>query len=439
MPWNNNHTLLTGPISLADLSWAAGLAGPPYKIGNIIKNGAFNPMAKHKAFKSSARGYAYDKNQSTPELRSPDRVAAAETTYYGMGSPRQLFAAQILEGSGLYSYEKPTVGAPNEIFRPQDFDGYVTGAISPFRLMADDSVYRGDPLYLFVGFNSSAQYVYNYEGRPDTWQGDYNLSIADLLRSYYRTSYYLAFIIVDADGAGHNTNLVIFNRNIVDACQRGINTLALYPNGNGTYHPQIPILKNASVGQHFKIVGCWTTWPTDVSPAYDYCVFEGPSYGNMLYSFQFVENMDRWSFMITQTPPEITGSITAFTMYDMGIVPYFSVYTMHQFRVDSLTAIVTATQTARYIFEVTLYSSTSQSSIGELPQYPDYHLIPSGSYTIQVNLTAGVQTSVDLTDNQYYVYLLDHASDYIVASVKAYRSGQPSDHVGDITCPIQGY
>lgn len=439
MGWNNDHTLLTGPISAADLSWAAGLGGPPYEIGNMIKKGTFNTMAKHKAFKSSSPGYAYDKNQSTPELRSPSRVAAAAATYYGMGSPCQILAAQVLDGSGLYSYEKPTAGAPNEIFRPQDFDGYVTGAISPFRLMADDSVYRGDPLYLFVGFNSSAQYVYNYEGRPDTWQGDYNLSIADLLRSYYRTSYYLAFIIVDVDGVGHNTNLVIFNRDIVDACQRGINTLALYPNGNGTYHPQIPILKNASVGQHFKIVGCWTTWPTDVSPAYEYCVFEGPSYGNMLYSFQFVENLDRWSFLITQTPPDITGYITAFTMEDLGIVQHFSVYTMHQFRISSLMASVTAATTGTYIFEVTLYSSTSQSSIGDLPQYPDYQLIPSGSYTIQQSLTAGVQTTVDLTDSQYYVYLLDHASDYIVASVKAHRSGESDNNIGDTTCYITGF
>lgn len=444
MGWNNDNTILTGPISLADIGRAAGYSSGKdgdgiFDGGWLIKNGLFNPMAKHKAFKSSSPGYAYDKTKATPELRSPLRVAAAEATYYGMGSPRQVIAANILSGSGLYVYDRPTQGAPNERFRPMDFDGYVPGAISPFRIMADDTIYKGDPIYLFVGINSAAQYVYAYEGSPATWQGDGNLTIADLLRTYYNSSYYLAFIIVDMDGAGHDTNLVIFNRNIVDAGQRGINTPTLYPNGNGTSDPQVPILKNASIGQHFKIIGCWTTWPSGVSPDYNYCVYEGPSYGNIIYSFQFVENMDRCSFMITQAPPDIVGSLTAFTMYDMGIVPTFTVYTMHQFRITSLMASVKAATTGTYVFEVTLYSSTSQSSIGSLPQYPDYNLIPFASYTIQQNLTANVQTIIDLTNSQFYVYLLDRSSDYIVASVKAHRTGQSDNNIGDITCPIQGY
>ena len=393
MGWDSDsHILLTAPISLGDISWACGRGGSPsYDLGDMIKNGtSIKAMAKYKPFKNANPGFA--------DATAYESARAA--SYYGMGAPRQVIAANILSGSGLYSYEKPTAGQPNEWFRALDFDGYTPGAISPYRLMADDTIYRGDPLYLFVGCNASAQNVYTYEGSSATWQGNGNLTIADLLKTYYTSSYYLAFIIVDVDGAGHDTNLVVFNRTVVDACQRGINTPTLYPNGNGTYHPQIPILKNASVGQHFKIVGCWTTWPTGVSPDYDYYVYEGPSYGNMLYSFQFVENKDRWSFMITQTPPDITGTLTAFTMYDMGIVSQFSVYTMHQFRITSLTASVTAATTGSYIFEVTLYSSTSQSSIGDLPQYPDYQLIPSGSYTIQQSLTAGVQPTVALTNSQ---------------------------------------
>ena len=57
MGWNNDYTLLTAPISLGDISRATGVGGPPYDLGNMIKNGTIiNAMAKYKPVKSNNPG-----------------------------------------------------------------------------------------------------------------------------------------------------------------------------------------------------------------------------------------------------------------------------------------------------------------------------------------------------------------------------------------------
>lgn len=138
MGWDTNHEILTGPISDSDLAEAAGYPGTPHDLGWLIVNGLFNMWAKHKAFKSSSPGYAYDKTQATPELRSPLRVAAALAANYGMNIP--IFNANDFKThfADLWTWNRPTQGAPNERFRGMDFDGYVINywqsAVQAFRL-----------------------------------------------------------------------------------------------------------------------------------------------------------------------------------------------------------------------------------------------------------------------------------------------------------------
>lgn len=161
MGWNNDNTVLTGPISLADIGRAAGYPSGQsgdnvFNGGWLIVNGLFNMWAKHKGFKSSAPGYAYDKTQATPELRSPLRVAAAQAANWGMGLPTENVLGDMTYGFlyKLYNqqlnwyYNRPTQGAPNERFRPMDFDGYRANAkaltipiqVVSYNLSADNSL-----------------------------------------------------------------------------------------------------------------------------------------------------------------------------------------------------------------------------------------------------------------------------------------------------------
>ena len=126
MGWNNDYTILTAPIGWGDISRATGLGGPPYDLGTMIRDGSLlNQWAKHKPFRNPNPGFAFDGTKSTPELRSPSRVAAALAANFGLTIPRYNANDFKSHYSDPWSYNRPRGAANSEWFRALDFDGYL--------------------------------------------------------------------------------------------------------------------------------------------------------------------------------------------------------------------------------------------------------------------------------------------------------------------------
>ena len=187
---------VTYGVEIADLQTAIGTAKSD--IGQIIRDGAINKWAKHKPFRSSAQGYALDRTQSTPALRSPNRVNAAREAHYGLsvesfsalGDPTAStsFLYKLIHGQLQWNYLKPRgkgggASGANEWFRLQDFDGYYHNCICPI----------GDPLTTSVIEGGTATIAWDM---ADNLDGT-NITLSDILiGNTPLTSYYFGVFLM---------------------------------------------------------------------------------------------------------------------------------------------------------------------------------------------------------------------------------------------------
>lgn len=85
-----------------------------------------NIWAMHKGFRDSRGKFAFDRTQSTPALRSPERIAAALAANYGLVIPRYALADFKTHYSDTWTYNRPRGTSYGEPERCLDFDGYVS-------------------------------------------------------------------------------------------------------------------------------------------------------------------------------------------------------------------------------------------------------------------------------------------------------------------------
>ena len=210
MGWDQNFEILSGAISAHDLGVAAHYPNEPNNVNWLIANGIFNIWARDKAFRNPTIGFAYDKNQSTPDLRSPTRIAAALAAYWGMNIPRYGLNDFKTHYADAWSWLRPRgkgngPGGTDEIFRVQDFDGYANNCWWQLGPLGSAGVYTifngffdapnvtvgaGDNLRMNIQCKENAEidnlgllYPYNFAGAPN----QYDLSL-----------YYLGIAILDS-------------------------------------------------------------------------------------------------------------------------------------------------------------------------------------------------------------------------------------------------
>ncbi len=110
-------------ISIADLQTSIGTSYND--IGRIIAEGGINKWAKHKPFRYNTPGFPLDRTQSTPELRSPERMTRLLAANYGLSIPKYGANDFKTHYSEPWTYLRPRGLANNEHFRFPDFDGYL--------------------------------------------------------------------------------------------------------------------------------------------------------------------------------------------------------------------------------------------------------------------------------------------------------------------------
>ena len=95
--------------------------------------GATNKFSKFKPFRNSAIGFAMDRTQATPELRSPARLAQLLAANFGLVVPKYGASAFKLNYAAKWTYAAPrgkknttlNPTSTDEPFRILDFDGYL--------------------------------------------------------------------------------------------------------------------------------------------------------------------------------------------------------------------------------------------------------------------------------------------------------------------------
>ena len=148
-------------ISINDLQTVLGSGYSD--IGGIIVNGNINKWAKNKPFRNSAVGFAVDVTKSTPELRSPDRLAQALIANYGLVLPRYNASDFKTHYSDEWTYQKPRGKANNEWFRMLDFDGYIQASYFQVGPISSNGIQIGYNT-IFNGYLSTPRTSYIFPG-----------------------------------------------------------------------------------------------------------------------------------------------------------------------------------------------------------------------------------------------------------------------------------
>lgn len=418
----------TGDVGLlcSDQEWYDNNGTPALRDVNKI-----NKFAKFKPVKSSNKG----------ELTLADRQAA----YFGFHTPKLIHPSTPNADTAKWVYAKPTAGAPNEWFRLLDFNGYDHGCACPFRIVIytypDGSVLPSEPMYIQCLFDSGVNRVYGDEGSSLRWKGSANLSVSDLLQStYFSSSYYIAFIIFDATDANHPANLVVTDTTIVSAANGVDLHLLLYPEGNGTQYPAVPILNDSNrYGHDFTVVACFGSggsgWPV---VGQSYKVLTTGFYD--LYSLQFEPNVDRCTVELNQAAADISGLVSSVVLQPTSTYETYQGMSWRKFTIQS---IILTISTGSWVessdtvtFVLTLSSDRDRSIIGEHADgYPEPYTL-TRSVTLQRNLQ---NQEVNITNITPYlsVYMWvdeEDAYDYLAVSATATRTGlSPVQLIGGIS------
>ena len=121
----NNDGILYKPVGMGDISSA--IHNSSLDAGTLCQYTGMNKWAKHKPFRNPSAAFAYDGTQSTPELRSPNRIAAARDASFGLSIPRYNASDFKTYYSTQWSFALPRGASnnPQELYRMLDWDGYL--------------------------------------------------------------------------------------------------------------------------------------------------------------------------------------------------------------------------------------------------------------------------------------------------------------------------
>lgn len=313
MGWNTDGTLLTAPVSVADVARACGMSGGD--LGTLIAGGAINPMARYKPLRSSRPDILTDAARIAAGHGFPVLPSVNPRTVIGSPGPWVYAKPRGLNGGG---------SGVHEWFRMLDFiktvaataEGYAPNAAAPARVMLDGTIYTGAMTVITALFDEVVDYAYREEGSTLSWQDANNLGVADLLGSRYASNYYVAFIFADATDSDHPANVVVTDTSIIAAATAKRNFFMIDPQGyndpaTGYTYPAVPLLADGSrVGHSFVCAMCLvhvtSGWPITGQPYY--VIPNAASMADCL-SLAFLPDCERDVAVLAATPPSATGTV----------------------------------------------------------------------------------------------------------------------------------
>jgi hypothetical protein len=261
-----SNGIITAPVSIYDVQRAIGASSPD--LGTLCRHANINKWAKYKPVRSSVISVMTD----------ADFIAAG----YGLSAPAA-FYANTQNPDATWQYLKPRT---NDWARLSDFNNYAHNCICPFGFEVSGEL--GSIVGIVLYTNSGANII---TPSDRSWQGERNLSVADILTANGFGDYYLGFCIHDLTDQASAYVAIVTNKKL-STINDSVEVFLLYSeqkSEGGLTYPAIPLIADKLRDGHtYRYITCLFSSGPDSGYAYQI-----NPYTPLVYPLAFEAGIDR--------------------------------------------------------------------------------------------------------------------------------------------------
>lgn len=263
----HSNGIITAPVSFGDVN---GTLGTPHTdLHSLCQDGNINRFSKNKPVRYN----------SPAVLAAADFLAAG----YGLSAPAA-FYANTQNPDATWQYLKPRTNT--DWARLSDFNNYAHNSVCPFGFEVSGTL--GSSVGVVLYTNSGANII-TPSGR--SWQGDRNLSVADILTANGFGDYYLGFCIHDLTDQASAYVAVVTNKKL-SAINNSVEVFIFYSEQKidwGVTYPAIPLISDKLRDGHtYRYIACLFSSGPESGYAYQI-----NPYTPLVYPLAFEAGIDR--------------------------------------------------------------------------------------------------------------------------------------------------
>lgn len=263
----HNNGIITAPVSFGDVNATLGTSHTD--LHSLCQDGNINRFSKNKSVRYN----------SPAVLAAADFIAAG----YGLSAPAA-FYANTQNPDATWQYLKPRTNT--DWARLSDFNNYAHNCVCPFGFEVSGEL--GSIVGIVLYTNSGANII-TPSGR--SWQGDRNLSVADILTANGFGDYYLGFCIHDLTDQASAYVAIVTNKKL-SAITNSVEVFLLYSEQKsewGLTYPAIPLIADKLRNGHtYRYITCLFSSGPDSGYAYQI-----NPYTPLVYPLAFEAGIDR--------------------------------------------------------------------------------------------------------------------------------------------------
>lgn len=263
----HSNGIITAPVSFGDVNGTLGTSHTD--LHSLCQDGNINRFSKNKSVRYN----------SPAVLAAADFLAAG----YGLSAPAA-FYANTQNPDATWQYLKPR--ANTDWARLSDFNNYAHNCVCPFGFEVSGEL--GSIVGIVLYTNSGANII-TPSGR--SWQGDRNLSVADILTANGFGDYYLGFCIHDLTDQASAYVAIVTNKKL-SAINNSVEVFLLYSEqkiDGGVTYPAIPLIADKLRDGHtYRYIACLFSSGPDSGYAYQI-----NPYTPLVYPLAFEAGIDR--------------------------------------------------------------------------------------------------------------------------------------------------
>ena len=263
----HSNGIITAPVSFGDVNGTLGTSHTD--LHSLCQDGNINRFSKNKSVRYN----------SPAVLAAADFLAAG----YGLSAPAA-FYANTQNPDATWQYLKPR--ANTDWARLSDFNNYAHNCVCPFGFEVSGEL--GSIVGIVLYTNSGANII-TPSGR--SWQGDRNLSVADILTANGFGDYYLGFCIHDLTDQASAYVAIVTNKKL-SAINNSVEVFLFYSEQKtewGVTYPAIPLIADKLRNGHtYRYIACLFSSGPESGYAYQI-----NPYTPLVYPLAFEAGIDR--------------------------------------------------------------------------------------------------------------------------------------------------
>lgn len=263
----HSNGIITAPVSFGDVNATLGTSHTD--LHSLCQDGNINRFSKNKSVRFN----------NPAVLAAADFIAAG----YGLSAPAA-FYANTQNPDATWQYLKPRTNT--DWARLSDFNNYAHNCVCPFGFEVSGEL--GSIVGIVLYTNSGANII-TPSGR--SWQGDRNLSVADILTANGFGDYYLGFCIHDLTDQASAYVAIVTNKKLSEITN-SVEVFLLYSEQKsewGLTYPAIPLIADKLRNGHtYRYITCLFSSGPDSGYAYQI-----NPYTPLVYPLAFEAGIDR--------------------------------------------------------------------------------------------------------------------------------------------------